>query len=254
MAAMRPLEHIFLDPHVAETVQLALTAPHGAIVVGGPVGSGKSATLYSMVNNRKAARPDNNLVTVEDPVEFLFPGITQVQINELTGMRIAEANGVSAPESAKANRNSGVMLQRSGRLDDAMMHYRRALEILPDYASAAVGIGDVYRLKGIDAGALHWYEEALRRDPRMVNAHLEIALLHHRRHEYDAAEAAVLAGLELEPTNPMLLVCLSAVQFSQGDEWRSRVTLVQLDGIRTLDLEDTEKIAAARGAIEAVLQ
>lgn len=161
---------------------------------------------------------------------------------------------VSAPESAKANRNSGVMLQRSGRLDDAMMHYRRALEILPDYASAAVGIGDVYRLKGIDAGALHWYEEALRRDPRMVNAHLEIALLHHRRHEYDAAEAAVLAGLELEPTNPMLLVCLSAVQFSQGDEWRSRVTLVQLDGIRTLDLEDTEKIAAARGAIEAVLQ
>ena len=90
------------------------------------------------------------------------------------------ATVASSPDSAKANYNAGVVLQRAERLDDAMIHYRRALEILPGYASAAFGIGNVYRLKGIDAGALHWYEEALRRDPRAVNAHIEIALLHQR--------------------------------------------------------------------------
>jgi tetratricopeptide (TPR) repeat protein len=160
----------------------------------------------------------------------------------------------SSPDSAKANYNSGVILQRAGRLDDAMIHYRRALEILPDYANAAFGIGNVYRLKGLDAGALHWYEQALRHDPRAVNAHIEIALLHHRHGEYDAAAAAVLAGLEIEPNNPMLLVCQSAVQFSQGDEWRSRAALAQLDGIGTLDAHATEQVAAARQAIELVLQ
>ena len=108
--------------------------------------------------------------------------------------------------------------------------------------------------KRIDAGALHWYEEALRRNPRSVSAHAEIALLRQRHGEYDAAEAAALAGLALHPNDPMLLVCLSAVRFSQGDQWRSRELLAKLDGIGTLDPDDTEQVAAARHAIEAVLR
>jgi protein O-mannosyl-transferase len=164
------------------------------------------------------------------------------------------ATVASSPDSAKANYNSAVVLQRAEELDEAMLYYRRALEILPDYASAAFGIGNIYRLKGVDAGALHWYEQALRLDPRDVSAHIEIALLHHRNGAYDAAEAAVLTGLEIDPNNPMLLVCQSAVQFSQGDEWRSRAALAQLDGIGTLDAHATEQVAAARQAIEAVLQ
>lgn len=160
----------------------------------------------------------------------------------------------SSPNSAKANYNGGVVLQRVGRLDEAAVYYRRALEILPGYASAAFGIGNVYRLKRLDAGALHWYEQSLRSDPRGVETHIEIALLHLRHGELDAAEAAARSGLEIDPNEPMLLVCLSAVYAAQGDEWNSRAVLAQLDGVGTLDDEDSAQIVAARHAIEAVLQ
>jgi protein O-mannosyl-transferase len=160
----------------------------------------------------------------------------------------------SSPNSAKANYNGGVVLQRVGRLDEAAVYYRRALEILPGYASAAFGIGNVYRLKRLDAGALHWYEQSLRSEPRSVETHTEIALLHLRHGELDAAEAAARSGLEIDPNEPMLLVCLSAVYAAQGDEWQSRAVLAQLDGVGTLDDEDSAQIVAARHAIEAVLQ
>src|SRR5262249_38836805 len=83
---MRPLPHIFLEPAALDLVEKAVAAPHGAIVVAGPTGSGKSSTLYAMVNQRRAARPDNNIVTVEDPVEYSFPGITQVPVYPKIGL------------------------------------------------------------------------------------------------------------------------------------------------------------------------
>ncbi len=83
---MRPLHQIFLDPAVGKQVSAVLGEPHGAIIVAGPTGSGKSSTLYSMLNNRHTGRPDNNLVTVEDPVEYLLPGVTQVSVNPRVGM------------------------------------------------------------------------------------------------------------------------------------------------------------------------
>jgi len=83
---MRPLPHIFVDSAALELVEKAVAAPHGAIVVAGPTGSGKSSTLYAMINQRRAARPDNNIVTVEDPVEYSFPGITQVQVHPKIGL------------------------------------------------------------------------------------------------------------------------------------------------------------------------
>ncbi len=57
----------------------ALDEPHGMIFVTGPTGSGKTTTLYACIN--RLNKPDVNIVTVEDPVEYQFPGITQVQIN-----------------------------------------------------------------------------------------------------------------------------------------------------------------------------
>jgi len=83
---MRPLPHIFVDPAALELVEKAVAAPHGAVVVAGPTGSGKSSTLYAMINQRRAARPDNNIVTVEDPVEYSFPGITQVPVHPKIGL------------------------------------------------------------------------------------------------------------------------------------------------------------------------
>lgn len=161
---------------------------------------------------------------------------------------------IDAPNSAKAHYNGGVALQRAGRLNEAMAHYRRALAIYPDYPAAAFGIGHIYSLKGMDGGALHWYEEALRLDPTFAKAHLQIALLRQGRGEYDAAEAALRAGLDSEPNNRMLLVNLSAVQLVQGDRWRAGAALVRLARLGTLDAEEHEVVEAARREIEVALR
>ena len=52
--------------------------PYGIFIVVGPTGSGKSTTLYSILNERNT--PDVNISTVEDPVEYTLDGIHQVQV------------------------------------------------------------------------------------------------------------------------------------------------------------------------------
>ena len=61
--------------------------PHGIIIVCGPTGSGKTTTLYSVLN--KINSPKVNIVTLEDPVEYEMPGINQVQINPEVGLTFA---------------------------------------------------------------------------------------------------------------------------------------------------------------------
>jgi tetratricopeptide (TPR) repeat protein len=161
---------------------------------------------------------------------------------------------VNAPASAKARHNAAVALERAGALDDAMIEFRRTLDIYPDYAGAAFGVGHIYATKGVVAGAVYWYEAALRSNPKFVKAHLQLGLLRQEAGEYDAAEAAFLSGLEREPNNPMLLVNLSAVRLSQGDRWRAEATLAQLDRIGTIDAHEHQLIAAARREIEIALR
>ena len=60
---------------------------NGVILIVGPTGSGKSSTMYTMINELNTE--DVNLVTLEDPVEYNIEGINQVQINEKTGMTFA---------------------------------------------------------------------------------------------------------------------------------------------------------------------
>lgn len=61
--------------------------PHGIIIVCGPTGSGKTTTLYSVLN--KINSPKVNIMTLEDPVEYEMPGINQVQINPDVGLTFA---------------------------------------------------------------------------------------------------------------------------------------------------------------------
>ena len=86
---MRPMHQVFMNPDLGKMVAEVSSEPYGAVVVAGPTGSGKSCTLYSILNNRLRTRPDNNLVTVEDPVEYLVPGMTQVSVNPKVGMSFA---------------------------------------------------------------------------------------------------------------------------------------------------------------------
>jgi type IV pilus assembly protein PilB len=63
--------------------------PYGMILVTGPTGSGKSTTLYATLNI--VAKPEVNVITVEDPVEYRLPGINQVQTNNKAGLTFASA-------------------------------------------------------------------------------------------------------------------------------------------------------------------
>jgi type IV pilus assembly protein PilB len=67
----------------------AYTKPYGAILVTGPTGSGKTTTLYSTLSILN--RPEVNIITVEDPVEYRLTGITQVQVNRKAGLFFATA-------------------------------------------------------------------------------------------------------------------------------------------------------------------
>ena len=67
----------------------AYEKPYGMLVVSGPTGSGKSTTLYATLN--RISRPETNVVTVEDPVEYRIPGINQVQTNSKAGLTFASA-------------------------------------------------------------------------------------------------------------------------------------------------------------------
>jgi type IV pilus assembly protein PilB len=65
----------------------AISRPFGMILVTGPTGSGKSTTLYSIINRLNTA--DRNIITVEDPVEYQIEGITQIQVNSDIGLTFA---------------------------------------------------------------------------------------------------------------------------------------------------------------------
>ena len=70
-----------------ERLQKGLGRTHGAVLVTGPTGSGKSTTLYAAVQLLNT--PDKNVITIEDPVEYRLDGITQVQVNTKAGLTFA---------------------------------------------------------------------------------------------------------------------------------------------------------------------
>ncbi|TMA21898.1 MAG: cyclic nucleotide-binding domain-containing protein, partial [Deltaproteobacteria bacterium] len=86
----RQLEQIFFDTTVLSATRKALNRPYGGIVIAGPTGSGKTSTLYSLLNERKVTRPDTNIIMVEDPIEYRLPGVTQVQVNTAAGLGFAQ--------------------------------------------------------------------------------------------------------------------------------------------------------------------
>jgi type IV pilus assembly protein PilB len=64
-----------------------IRSPFGMVICAGPTGSGKTTTLYAALN--QIANPERNITTIEDPVEYVFPGINQIQINEQADITFA---------------------------------------------------------------------------------------------------------------------------------------------------------------------
>lgn len=81
------LSSLGFDRAACEKLLNAVKGSHGIILVTGPTGSGKTTTLYAMLNELDKQR--NNIVTIEDPVEFTIHGINQVNINTKAGLSFA---------------------------------------------------------------------------------------------------------------------------------------------------------------------
>jgi len=87
--AMLTLADLGFSDDNYERYSQSFTKPYGMILVTGPTGSGKSTTLYATLNI--VSRPEVNVITVEDPVEYRIPGINQVQTNVKAGLTFAAA-------------------------------------------------------------------------------------------------------------------------------------------------------------------
>jgi len=81
------LKDLGLSPTALSLYRTWLDQPQGIIILTGPTGSGKTSTLYTSL--QAIARESVNVVTVENPVEYVLPGITQTQINDKAGMTFA---------------------------------------------------------------------------------------------------------------------------------------------------------------------
>jgi type IV pilus assembly protein PilB len=87
--ARMDLADLGFSPHNYGIFQKSYVKPYGMILVTGPTGSGKSTTLYATLN--VVNKPEVNIITVEDPVEYRLPGVNQVQVNNKAGLNFAAA-------------------------------------------------------------------------------------------------------------------------------------------------------------------
>ena len=87
-----PLEQLELPAESLRTLKIMMSRPEGIILVTGPTGSGKTTTLYSMLNYLSSEQI--NIMTLEDPVEYPFPLIRQTSVNEAAGMDFS--NGIKS--------------------------------------------------------------------------------------------------------------------------------------------------------------
>jgi type IV pilus assembly protein PilB len=81
------LEGLGMQEHELTRFRKAFNRAHGAVLVTGPTGSGKSTTLYAALGELNT--PERGIITIEDPVEYQIEGITQVQINPKAGLTFA---------------------------------------------------------------------------------------------------------------------------------------------------------------------
>jgi type IV pilus assembly protein PilB len=122
-----------------ENIQHAIKEPHGMLLVTGPTGSGKSTTLHSVLNILN--KPNINISTVEDPVEYKLEGVNQTQVNPVAGMTFVnglrallrqDPNVIMVGEIRdKETAGLGVQAALTGHLVFSTLHTNNAATCLP---------------------------------------------------------------------------------------------------------------------------
>lgn len=86
-AGILTLNQTGMPPHILDRVRKQIHRPQGMLLITGPTGSGKTTTLYGMLNELNTC--ERKIITVEDPVEYKLPRINQVQVNHKIGLTFA---------------------------------------------------------------------------------------------------------------------------------------------------------------------
>jgi type IV pilus assembly protein PilB len=81
------LQDLGMPTATHEAYSRMIRSPYGMVICAGPTGSGKTTTLYASMSEVNG--PEHNITTIEDPVEYVFPSINQIQINEAAGITFA---------------------------------------------------------------------------------------------------------------------------------------------------------------------
>jgi len=157
-AAEVPLEKLGMRPEIVARIDKMIHRTQGAMLVTGPTGSGKTTTLYSILNRRKAER--TNIVTVEDPIEYKIEGINQVQVNEKQGLTFAavlrsvlrqdpnvilvgEIRDRETAETALAAAQTGHMVLSTLHTNDAISTISRLADIGLERYKLAAGLNAI---------------------------------------------------------------------------------------------------------------
>jgi type IV pilus assembly protein PilB len=81
------LEELGMQPDIVDRYSRLIHSPYGMVICAGPTGGGKTTTLYASLGELDT--PERNIMTIEDPVEYTFDSINQIQINEQAGVTFA---------------------------------------------------------------------------------------------------------------------------------------------------------------------
>ncbi len=134
-ANVADLKSLIVQEQVRQLFQEMIFRPHGLVLVTGPTGSGKTTTMYSALFARR--RPELNVVTVEDPIEYHLDGVTQIQVQHditsfasvLRAMLRQDPNVIMVGETRdKETARMAVEASTTGHLVLTSMHTNSALE------------------------------------------------------------------------------------------------------------------------------
>ena len=88
LTAVAGFAHLGMSQEQAEVIDRLIAQPYGAVLVAGPVGAGKTSTLYNCLERINS--PLRNVMTIEDPIEHRIPGVNQTQVNSQGDMGFSE--------------------------------------------------------------------------------------------------------------------------------------------------------------------